>query len=108
SELRGHFTGHFLSASAQLYASTGDRDAKEKGDEIVAELAECQRKLGGTYLSAFPTEFFDRLDARKNVWAPFYTIHKIMAGMLDMHTLAGNRDALEIVQRMAAWSDEWT
>src|SRR5579871_3235789 len=66
SELRGHFTGHFLSASAQLCASTGDSDAKAKGDQIVDELAKCQQKLGGGYLSAFPIEFFDRLDARKS------------------------------------------
>jgi len=30
TELRGHFTGHFLSASAQLYASAGDQEAKAK------------------------------------------------------------------------------
>src|ERR1700722_789639 len=42
SELRGHFTGHYLSASAQLYASTGGAAAKAKGDEIVDELAKCQ------------------------------------------------------------------
>jgi len=108
SELRGHFAGHFLSASAQLYASTGDSDAKAKGDEIVAELARCQQRLGGAYLSAFPTEFFERLDARQNVWAPFYTIHKIMAGLFDMHRLTGNAQALEVVQRMAAWADQWT
>ncbi|HUA83021.1 MAG TPA: beta-L-arabinofuranosidase domain-containing protein [Bryobacteraceae bacterium] len=108
SELRGHFTGHFLSASAQLYASTGDESAKTKADEIVAELANCQKRLSGGYLSAFPTEFFDRLDARKPVWAPFYTYHKIMAGMLDMQRLAGNRQALEIVEGMASWADKWT
>jgi hypothetical protein len=56
-ELRGHFIGHFLSASAQLYASMGDQDAKAKGDLMVAELAKCQEKLGSSgYLSAFPTE----------------------------------------------------
>jgi DUF1680 family protein len=108
SELRGHFTGHFLSASAQLYASTGDRAAKVKGDEIVAELARCQAKLEGGYLSAFPIEFFDRLDARKNVWAPFYTIHKIMAGMLDMYQLAGNKQALQVLEGMSSWADKWT
>src|SRR5580658_554396 len=108
SELRGHFTGHFLSASAQLYASTGDQSAKAKGDEIVAELAKCQAKLSGGYLSAFPTEFFDRLDQRKQVWAPFYTIHKIMAGMFDMKQLAGNKQALEVLQGMAGWADQWT
>jgi DUF1680 family protein len=108
SELRGHFTGHFLSASAQLFAATGDRDAKAKADEMVAELAHCQQQLGGKYLSAFPTEFWDRLDARKPVWAPFYTIHKIMAGMLDMHRLGGNQQALQVLEGMAAWADEWT
>jgi len=107
-ELRGHFTGHFLSASALLYASTGSKDVKAKGDEMVAELAKCQAKLGGGYLSAFPREFWDRLDRRVQVWAPFYTIHKIMAGMYDMYRLAGNQQALEVLQGMAGWADEWT
>lgn len=108
SELRGHFTGHYLSASAQLYASTGDHAAKAKGDEIVDELAKCQKKLDGGYLSAFPTELFDRLDRLERVWAPFYTVHKIMAGMLDMYQLAGNKQALDVLQGMAAWADQWT
>ncbi len=108
SELRGHFTGHFLSASAQLYASAGDQAAKAKGDEIVDELAKCQKQLSGGYLSAFPSEFFDRLDARQEVWAPFYTVHKIMAGMFDMYQLTGNQQALEVLQGMAGWADQWT
>ena len=108
SELRGHFTGHFLSASAQLYASTGDQEAKAKGDEMVDELAQCQSKLGGGYLSAFPLEFFDRLDARENVWAPFYTIHKNLAGMIDMYQFAGNQKALEVARGLAGWVDQWT
>jgi uncharacterized protein len=108
-ELRGHFTGHFLSASGLMYASTGDKDVKAKADDMVDELAKCQRKLDlGGYLSAFPTEWFDRLDARQPVWAPFYTIHKIMAGMLDMYQHAGNRQALEVLEGMANWTDHWT
>ncbi len=72
-----------------MYGSTGDQKIKAKGDSMVAELANCQRKLGaGGYLSAFPTEWFDRLDARKRVWAPYYTVHKIMAGMFDMYQFA--------------------
>ena len=82
SELRGHFVGHYLSAIAQ-YAASGDAEAKTKGDYMVAELAKCQEKLGGKYLSAFPTTWWDRLDKGERVWAPFYTIHKIMAGMFD-------------------------
>ena len=110
TELRGHFTGHFLSASALLSAATGDKEAKAKGDYMVAEMAKCQEKLAGGYLSAFPISLFDRLDAGKNPmpWAPFYTIHKIMAGMFDMYRLAGNKQALEVVQRMAEWADGWS
>ena len=107
SELRGHFPGHFLSATAQLAAS-GDQDAKAKGDYLVAELAKCQQRLGGKYLSAFPTTWWDRLDKGERVWAPFYTIHKIMAGMFDMYQLAGNQQALHVLEGMATWADEWT
>jgi DUF1680 family protein len=107
-ELRGHFTGHYLSAAALLYASTGDTDLKAKGAEMVDVLAKCQQRMSGGYLSAFPTTWFDRLDARKPVWAPFYTFHKIMAGMIDQYQLAGNKQALEVVQGMAEWTDNWT
>jgi DUF1680 family protein len=107
SELRGHFVGHFLTATAQLAAS-GDKDALAKGDYMVAELAKCQAKLSGKYLSAFPTTWWDRLEKGERVWAPFYTIHKVMAGLFDMYRLAGNRQALQILEGMAAWADEWT
>ena len=109
TELRGHFTGHFLSASALLFASTGDAAAKDKAGEMVAELARCQDKLGDGYLSAFPTTLFDRLDSGRNLpWAPFYTVHKIMAGLLDMYQFAGNRQALAVAQGMAGWADRWS
>ncbi len=65
-------------------------------------------ELGGKYLSAFPTTWWDRLEKGERVWAPFYTIHKIMAGMFDMYRLAGNQQALEVLEGMAAWADEWT
>ena len=47
AELRGHFTGHYLSAAALLYASTGDEAIKAKGDYMVEELAKVQQKWGG-------------------------------------------------------------
>ena len=43
------------------------------------------------YLSAFPEELFDRVEARKSVWAPYYTLHKIMAGLLDVHRRRATR-----------------
>ncbi len=101
-ELRGHYIGHYLSACAMLHGSTGDEFIRAKADELVGMLAACQAKDG--YLSAFPTEEFDRLREFKDVWAPFYTYHKIMAGMIDMYEHTGNRQALEIAEGMAGWA----
>lgn len=109
-ELRGHSTGHLLSGLALTHANTGDSAAAEKGRRIVAALAECQAHSPSAgyhpgYLSAFPESFFDRLEARTDVWAPYYTIHKILAGLMDQHQLAGNRQALRVATRLADWID---
>jgi len=106
-ELRGHTVGHYLSALALMYAATGDSRFKARADSMVGELARIQaeqaKKFHPGYLSAFPEEFFDRVDARQRVWAPYYTIHKIMAGLLDVYELCGNAQALETVTKMAEW-----
>lgn len=108
-ELRGHYAGgHYLSAAALMYATTGDEDLKSNANTVVAELGKCQIALKSGYLSAFPIEFFDRLRERQRVWAPFYTIHKIMAGLLDMYIYTGNEQALDIVQKMANWTAGYT
>ena len=108
-ELRGHFVGHYLSACGLMYASTGDQEIKARGDQIVNGLVACQKSLGSSgYVSAFPEELFERLDALKGVWAPFYTLHKIMAGLLDMHSHAGNAEALYVLLGVAKWVDAWT
>ncbi|KAF5735763.1 hypothetical protein HS088_TW15G01279 [Tripterygium wilfordii] len=102
-ELRGHFVGHYLSASAQMWASTHNDTLKEKMFAVVSALSECQNKMGTGYLSAFPSEQFDRFEAIKPVWAPYYTIHKIFAGLLDQHTFADHPQAL----KMATWMAEY-
>jgi hypothetical protein len=107
NELRGHFTGHYLSACALMSASLGDDTAKARGDLMVSELGKCQKALGSGYLSAFPEEFFDRLREGQPVWAPWYTLHKIMAGLLDMNVHAGNPQALEILKGIAGWTGRW-
>lgn len=102
-EVRGHSVGHFLSASAMMYASTGDPRLKQRADYVVAELAKCQARFPSGYLSAFPESFIDRVAAGKPVWAPWYTLHKIYAGLLDVHLLCGNRQALEVLEKAVAW-----
>ncbi len=107
-ELRGHTLGHYLSACALMYRSTGEPELKRRIDYIVAELARCQAaspKAGfhEGYLSAYPESFIDRVEAGKPVWAPWYTLHKILAGLLDAHRLAGNAQALDVLTQIAAW-----
>ena len=107
-ELRGHSAGHYLSALSLMYASTGDERFKARADLMVAELGKVQAALPGRgynpgYLSAFPEEFFDRVETRKPVWAPYYTLHKILAGLLDANQLCGNREALDMAVRLAGW-----
>ena len=107
NELRGHFTGHYLSACALIGSTMGDEEIRRRGAALVSELAKCQKAIGNGYLSAFPEELFDRLRNGVRVWAPFYTIHKIMQGLLDMHTLAGNEQALDVAKGMARWTQSW-
>ncbi|MFF3576878.1 beta-L-arabinofuranosidase domain-containing protein [Streptomyces mirabilis] len=112
-ELRGHSTGHLLSGLALAHANTGERALRDKGHRLVAALAECQAAspaagFGAGYLSAFPESFFDRLEAGTGVWAPYYTIHKIMAGLVEQHRLTGSGQALDVVLRQAEWVDRRT
>jgi hypothetical protein len=88
-------------------AGSGNSILKSRGDEVVAGLAACQKKIGTGYLSAYPTDLFDHLAEGKQVWAPFYTYHKIMSGLLDMYVLTGNTDALEIAEGMARWAGDF-
>jgi len=106
-ELRGHFMGHYLSACGLMYSSTGDDLLKAKAHAIVEELGRCQKANGGEWLAAFPPEFMQRLVERLPVWAPFYTLHKIMAGLLDMYEHCGDEHALDVALAMASWTRRW-
>lgn len=100
--LRGHFTGHYLSACAQMYECTGNPRYRENAEKVITGMAECQKALGTGYLSAFPASVFDTLETKYGkVWAPYYTIHKIMAGLLDCYVAFGDKQALAIAQGMA-------
>ena len=110
--LRGHTTGHFLSALALAYACTGDCTIRAKIDRMVAALAECQHTLHESkgyswgFLSGYSEEQFDLLEeyvTYPTIWAPYYTFDKIVSGLLDCYEYAGNRQALDIALRMGFW-----
>ncbi len=106
--LRGHFNGgHYLSGVALSYTGSGNDTLRKNGDVMVAELARCQKANSNGYLSAYPEAQFELLAAGvteyPRVWAPFYTYHKILAGMLDMYVHTGNDQALAVAEGMAGW-----
>lgn len=104
--LRGHFTGHYLSAVSVLVERYKDTLLTRRLNYMVEELSKCQRAFGNGYLSAFPENDFDTLEVRfGNVWAPYYTYHKIMQGLLDVYDRTGNKKAYEVVVNMAAYVD---
>ncbi len=104
-ELRGHFIGHYMSACAMMYASTGDARYKDNALKVVKGLAEVQAKLGTSgFLAAWPETFIDRVEARQRVWAPYYTLHKIYAGLLDVYDYCDEPQALEVCKKMGDWA----
>lgn len=104
-DLRGHTTGHLLSAYSLMYAATGSDIFKLKGDSLVSGLAEVQQTLGSSgYLSAFPENLIDRNIKGQSVWAPWYTLHKLFAGLIDQYLHSGNQQALDVAVKMGEWA----
>jgi DUF1680 family protein len=102
--LRGHFVGHYVAACAMGSSATGDAALRERAERIVEGLAECQAAMGTGYLSAFPMTEFDRLEREfGGAWAPYYTLHKILAGLIVAHREAGIPNALPTAVRLGAW-----
>jgi hypothetical protein len=48
---------------------------------------------------------FEKLARGERVWAPFYTLHKILAGLIDMYIQTGNQDALQVAEGIAVWTN---
>jgi uncharacterized protein len=103
----GHTLGHYLTAAACMYETTGDARFAERVDYIVSELAECQAKTGG-WLTAFPdgvAPLTDSLAGKKFAGVPWYTTHKVFAGLRDAHLHRGSKAALDVLVKFADWVD---
>ncbi len=114
--LTGHIAGHYLSAVSLMWAATSDARFKQRADYIVNELKEIQDKHGDGYLSALEggRECFNAV-AQGNIrssgfdlnglWAPWYVLHKMYAGLRDAYRYTGNRTALDIEIKFAEWAE---
>lgn len=98
--LRGHFIGHFLSASSQFAFVDSDEELKEKVNSIVSILEQCAMPSG--YLSAFEESVIDilEMEENRNIWAPYYTLHKILQGLVDAYKYVGNENALKMAENL--------
>jgi hypothetical protein len=113
--LAGHSLGHYLSACSMVYRSTGDERYLERVNYIVGELKHLQDSDGTGYIGAFPKgkKVFEEEVAKgdirakgfdlNGIWSPFYTIHKMMAGLRDANELCGNEQALEVEKKFTGW-----
>ena len=121
--LTGHIAGHYLSAVSYMHAATGDDQFKQRADYLVDEMEAVQKKRGNGYIGALMggrqgqppvdgVQLFEQLSQGQirsggfdldGMWSPWYVEHKILAGLRDAYRKTGNRKALELSTKFAAW-----
>jgi len=120
--IAGHTLGHYLTAVSQQYAATRDRRFKQRLDYIIGEMAEAQRAYGDGYVGALPEvelstmrgfkqgkiEIKDAFTFKTGAWVPWYTQHKVLAGLRDAWTLGESIHAREVTLNLANWVDDIT
>ncbi|HEX5437858.1 MAG TPA: beta-L-arabinofuranosidase domain-containing protein [Gemmatimonadaceae bacterium] len=114
--LTGHIAGHHLSAISLMWAATGDRRFKDRVDYMINELKVVQDKNGDGYLCALEhgRRCFGELKKGQiraaafdlnGEWSPWYTLHKLFAGLRDAYRYTGNRTALHVETNMGTWAE---
>ncbi len=120
--IAGHTLGHYLTAISQQYAATGDKRFKDRIDYIIGEMAECQKLYGDGYIGALPPKELatlrgfesgkvalgGRFNFAGGAWVPWYTQHKVLAGLIDAWTLGGNAQAKDVALGLASFTDKVT
>ncbi len=121
--IAGHTLGHYLSALVLTWQQTGDPEMRARADYIVGELAQAQAKRGTGYVGALGRkrpdgtvvdgeEIFPEIMAGKiksggfdlnGSWSPLYTVHKLFAGLLDVHGGWGNAQALDVTVKLGGY-----
>ncbi|NBS52046.1 MAG: DUF4965 domain-containing protein, partial [Spartobacteria bacterium] len=101
----GQTGGHYLTALCLMWKATGNAEIKRRIDYMVDELAECQQANGNGYVAAIPGGKKIFADVKAGLplkgWVPWYTLHKLLAGLRDAYALAGNAKAREVWIRLS-------
>ncbi len=123
----GHILGHYISALSSAIVNPGlDKEkkvaAKERLEYIIDSLKECQDMTEGTEYEGYifgatiPNDSFrkdvdlqfDNVENGKTniitqAWVPWYTMHKILAGLVDAYEVGGNDEAIEVAEKLGTW-----
>ena len=102
----GHTLGHYLTACALAYRSTGNAEYRRRIDYIADELGQCQKAAGSGLVTAFPDGaalIAAHLRGDRITGVPWYTLHKIYAGLHDAVTLAESEAARPVLISLADW-----
>ncbi|HEX4268318.1 MAG TPA: beta-L-arabinofuranosidase domain-containing protein [Steroidobacteraceae bacterium] len=128
--LASHYCGHYLSAAAMMHAHTRDPRLESKIDYLLPRLAACQEANGRAdpdfrgYCSGIPQSkpafrqvLAGRIDVHdpralysfslNGLWSPWYTLHKIMAGLRDVWLHMGRAQARDILLGMTDWAAQF-
>lgn len=137
TRIGGHTLGHYLTAAAQAVAGCyGDCKGSDgvtlqnRLAALINGLAECQTASAGRggmkagYIfgatmddPSKPELQFDKMEAGdySDTWVPWYTMHKIMNGLVEVAKLAGGVTAdcaLDIAEKLGEWiynrTSSWT
>ncbi len=120
SRIGGHTLGHYLAAAAQAvangYGSEKGADGltlEQRLNYLIDELKVCQDKLGIGYIfgatlasQSDPERQFNLLEKgdTRDTWVPWYTMHKIVNGLIETYKLTGNKTALTVVESLGEWT----
>ena len=113
--LDGHIGGHYLTALALMYASTGDERLIERLNYCIDKLEQCQIKNGNGYVGGVADGqrmWQEVAEGKINVdnfklnktWVPWYNIHKLYAGLRDAYLYANNQKAFTILVKLTDWA----
>lgn len=119
--LDGHVGGHYLSALA-INAATGNEECRKRMEYMISELqlvldannqrheAWCHNYIGGVPNSAKMWTAFSKGDFGSyfGIWAPFYNIHKMYAGLRDAWLYCGNEQAKNLFLKFCDWAVDIT
>jgi len=120
--LDGHVAGHYLTAMAMNWMTTGNEECLRRMEYMVDELAEVaaanaknNASWGVGYIGGIPNSASMWSDFKKgefrqysSAWAPFYNIHKMYAGLRDAWLYCGNEKARGLFLGFCDWGIDIT